>query len=44
MERAKELGVKEFARKPINFDEFSKVVMRMVEHWVEPGVNGAVAK
>ena len=40
MERAKELGVREFARKPADFDEFSKAVMRMVQHWVEPGVNG----
>lgn len=44
MQRAKELGVKEFARKPIDFDEFSQVVMRMVQHWVEPGVNGAAAE
>jgi len=39
MERAKELGVKEFTRKPIDFDEFSNVVMRMVQDWVEPGVS-----
>lgn len=31
------LGVREFARKPIDFGEFSKVVMRMVRDWVETG-------
>ena len=43
MERAKELGVREFVRKPIDFGEFERVVTRMVQHWTEPGVNGAVS-
>jgi DNA-binding NarL/FixJ family response regulator len=41
IERAKELGVREFVQKPIDFREFSKVVMRMVPEWVGPGISGA---
>ena len=41
MERAMELGAKEFVRKPIDFGEFEKLVMRMVQDWAEPGVSGA---
>jgi two-component system response regulator len=44
MERAKELGAKEFAHKPIDFEEFSNVVTRMVRAWVEPGASEAVAE
>lgn len=43
IQRAKELGVREFVQKPIDFKEFSKVVMRMVQEWVEPGVSGAAS-
>ena len=41
MERAKELGVKEFVRKPIDFFEFSRVIVRLIRTWAEPGVNEA---
>lgn len=44
MQRAKELGVREFVQKPIDFGEFSRVIIRMVQHWVEPEANGAVAE
>ena len=35
IERAKELGVREFVQKPIDFEEFEKVVRRMVERWAK---------
>jgi DNA-binding NarL/FixJ family response regulator len=41
IERAKELGVREFVRKPIDFDEFSNVVTRVVREWIEPSASGA---
>jgi CheY-like chemotaxis protein len=44
IERAKELGAKEFVRKPIDIAEFERVVMRMVQHWAaDPGVIGAAS-
>lgn len=43
IERAKELGVREFVRKPIDFNEFSNVVTRVVREWIEPGVSGAAS-
>ncbi len=43
MERAMELGAKEFVRKPIDFGEFEKLVMRIVQDWAEPGVSGAAS-
>jgi DNA-binding NarL/FixJ family response regulator len=33
IERAKELGVREFVQKPIDFEEFERVVRRMVQDW-----------
>jgi DNA-binding NarL/FixJ family response regulator len=33
IQRAKELGVREFFQKPIDFDEFERVVRRMVQSW-----------
>lgn len=36
IQRAKELGVSEFLQKPIDFDEFERVVRRMVQSWAEP--------
>ena len=43
-ERAKELGVREFVQKPIDFGEFSRVVMRMVKDWVRPDASGVGAE
>jgi DNA-binding NarL/FixJ family response regulator len=44
IERAKELGAKEFVRKPIDFEEFERVVTRMVQHWAaDPGITGAAS-
>ena len=43
IQRAKELGVREFVRKPIDFEEFSNVVTRMVREWIEPAANGAAS-
>ena len=43
-ERAKELGVREFVQKPIDFGEFSRVVKRMVEDWVQRDASGFVAE
>lgn len=40
-QRAKELGVREFVQKPIDFEEFARVVTRMVRHWAEPGAECA---
>lgn len=36
IQRAKELGVREFAHKPIDFDEFDRVVRRMIQSWAKP--------
>jgi CheY-like chemotaxis protein len=43
-ERAKELGVREFVQKPIDFGEFSRVVMRIVKDWVRPDASGVAAE
>jgi CheY-like chemotaxis protein len=40
-QRAKELGVREFVQKPIDFEEFARVVTRIVRHWAEPGAECA---
>ena len=37
--KAMELGVREFVQKPDDFQEFAKVVMKIVQDWVEPGTN-----
>jgi DNA-binding NarL/FixJ family response regulator len=34
--RAKELGVRDFVQKPIDFEEFDRVVRRMVRDWIRP--------
>ena len=36
IQRAKELGVREFVHKPIDFEEFERVVRRMVQGWATP--------
>ena len=33
IQRAKELGAREFVHKPIDFEEFEKVVKRMIQDW-----------
>ena len=43
IKRTKELGVREFVQKPIDFEEFERVVKRIVKDWVTPEVNGAEA-
>ena len=40
IQRAKELGVREFVHKPIDFEEFETVVRKMIENWAAPGING----
>ena len=42
IQRAKELGVREFVHKPIDFEEFEKVVKRMIQDWADtqPGATG----
>ncbi len=39
IERAKELGVRESVHKPIDFDEFDRVVKRIIQNWASPGIN-----
>ena len=39
IQRAKELGVREFVQKPIDFEEFERVVMRMIQDWAKPAAN-----
>jgi len=36
IQRAKELGVREFVQKPIDFEEFDRVVKRMIQDWANP--------
>ena len=36
IQRARELGVREFVHKPIDLEEFEKVVMGMIEGWANP--------
>lgn len=43
-EKAEALGVLDFVQKPIDFEEFSKVVRHMVKQSVAPGANGATAE
>jgi DNA-binding NarL/FixJ family response regulator len=43
IERAKELGVREFVQKPIDFEEFERVVRRMVQDWSKPAANGTAS-
>ena len=43
IERAKELGVREFVQKPIDFEEFERVVKRMVEDWAQSAANGTAS-
>jgi DNA-binding NarL/FixJ family response regulator len=43
IQRAKELGVREFVQKPIDFEEFEKVVKRMIRDWANPEANCAKA-
>jgi two-component system response regulator len=35
IERATELGVREFVQKPIDFDEFATAVLRMIRTWAD---------
>jgi DNA-binding NarL/FixJ family response regulator len=42
IQRAKELGVQEFVQKPIDFDEFERVVRRMIQDWAKTAANGSV--
>jgi CheY-like chemotaxis protein len=42
MRRAEELGVREFVQKPMNCEEFERVVRRMVERWANPSGRHAV--
>ena len=43
IQRAKELGVREFFQKPIDFDEFERVVKKMIQDWTEPAANGTAS-
>lgn len=43
IQRAKELGAREFVQKPIDFEEFERVVARMVQDWAEPRADGAAS-
>jgi chemotaxis family two-component system response regulator Rcp1 len=43
IQRAKELGVREFVQKPIDFEEFERVVRRMVQGWAKPAANGTAS-
>jgi DNA-binding NarL/FixJ family response regulator len=40
---AKELGVREFVQKPIDFEEFERVVRRMIQDWAQPAANGTAS-
>jgi two-component system response regulator len=44
IERAKELGVREFVQKPIDFEEFERVVRRMIQDWAKPAANGTTSR
>lgn len=44
IQRAKELGVREFVQKPIDFEEFERVVMRMVRAWAQPSGSGTASR
>ncbi len=39
IQRAKVLGVREFVKKPIDFDEFENVVKRMIRDWANLEAN-----
>lgn len=39
IQRAKELGVREFVQKPIDFEEFERVVKAMIQDWAQPAAN-----
>jgi len=39
IQRAKDLGVRDFVHKPIDFEECERVVRRMIQNWTIPGVN-----
>jgi hypothetical protein len=39
IQRAKELGVGEFVQKPVDFEEFERVVKRMIQDWAQPAAN-----
>lgn len=41
IQRAKELGVREFVHKPIDFEEFENVVKRMIQNWASPEADWA---
>ena len=41
--RAKELGVREFVHKPIDFEEFDRVVRRIIQDWAQPAANGTAS-
>ena len=43
IQRAKELGVREFAHKPIDFEAFERVVRRIIEDWAQPAANGTAS-
>jgi len=33
MQRAREHGVREFVRKPMNFEDYSKVILKTIQDW-----------
>jgi two-component system response regulator len=39
IQKAAELGVREFVQKPSDFQEFAKAVMKIIQDWVNPGIN-----
>ena len=41
IQRALELGVREFVHKPVDFEEFAKVVRKMIRDWANPEINSA---
>jgi len=43
IQRVMELGVREFVRKPVDFEEFANVVIKMIRDWANPCANGAEA-
>jgi len=41
IQRALEPGVREFVHKPVDFEEFAKVVRKMIRDWANPEINSA---
>jgi two-component system response regulator len=44
IQRAMELGVREFVQKPNEFNEFARVVTKMIHDWSDPGGSGTATR